>query len=279
MLQPSSLCFGARRHNHSRRPAHRPPRASHRTGAGLCRPGLRWCGQLPEPWDGGGESDNGKVVSSGLLEAGGDAAELLELAEAALDQMALRAEVLVEGVLAGAGRVVGDDSDRALGGDRLGPRVGILGGIGHDDLGGQALDQGVSLRIVAALSAGQGEAHGSTQTPDSQVDLGAQATAGAAKGLIFSPPFLAPAACWWARMMVLSPIRYPSRHASASMRTGPTGDPHDTQIQTCRVTSADNPRHPPSADRADPPRRIPPPPGGSATPPPPRAGRYWSRRR
>lgn len=71
-----------------------------------------------------------------------------------------------------------------------------------------AYDQAVSLWAVATLAAGQGEPHGCAQAPDSHVDLGAQATAGTAKGLIFRPPFLAPAACWWARMMVLSTIRY-----------------------------------------------------------------------
>jgi hypothetical protein len=122
-------------------------------------------------------------------------AELLELGEAALDQVALGVEVLVERELACAGGVVGDDRDGALGGDRLAQRVGIVGGIGHDDLGGRAVDQGVGLRAVAALSAGQGKAHRGAKAPDGQVDLGAQATTRAAKGLIFRPPFLAPAAC------------------------------------------------------------------------------------
>src|SRR6266851_2327991 len=40
------------------------------------------------------------------------------------------------------------------------------------------------------------------------MNLGAQATARAADCLIFRPPFLAPAACWWARTMVESTIRY-----------------------------------------------------------------------
>src|SRR5881394_2641714 len=38
--------------------------------------------------------------------------------------------------------------------------------------------------------------------------LGAQAAARTADRLIFRPPFLAPAACWWARTMVESTIRY-----------------------------------------------------------------------
>src|SRR5438046_8034617 len=38
--------------------------------------------------------------------------------------------------------------------------------------------------------------------------LGAQAAARTADRLIFRPPFLAQAACWWARTMVESTIRY-----------------------------------------------------------------------
>src|ERR1700693_4881660 len=55
---------------------------------------------------------------------------------------------------------------------------------------------------------GEYETHGTAQAADGHVDLGAQAAARAANGLIFRPPFLAPAACWWARIMVESTIRY-----------------------------------------------------------------------
>jgi transposase len=127
-----------------------------------------------------------------------------------------RIEVLVERVLASTRGVVGDDRDGALGGDRLAQRVGVVGRIGNDHLGRKPVDQRVGLRAVAALSAGQGEAHWGAQAANGQVDLGTQAAAGAAKGLIFSPPFFAPAACWWARMMVLSTIRY-SKSGSSDM--------------------------------------------------------------
>jgi hypothetical protein len=40
------------------------------------------------------------------------------------------------------------------------------------------------------------EAHRAAEAADRQVDLGAQAAAGEANGLIFRPPFLAPAECW-----------------------------------------------------------------------------------
>jgi hypothetical protein len=44
------------------------------------------------------EGDDGEVISGGLLEAGCDASELLELLEAAFDEMALGIEMLVERV-------------------------------------------------------------------------------------------------------------------------------------------------------------------------------------
>ena len=42
----------------------------------------RLCGQLAQPYDGRDECDDGEVVAGGFLEAGSDAAELLELREA-----------------------------------------------------------------------------------------------------------------------------------------------------------------------------------------------------
>ena len=65
-----------------------------------------------------------------------------------------------------------------------------------------------ALRCVALLTCGQRESHGTSQTSNGHMNLGAQATARAADRLIFRPPFLAPAACWWARTMVESTIRY-----------------------------------------------------------------------
>jgi hypothetical protein len=61
----------------------------------------RFCGHLSEPQDDGGESDDGEVVARGFLEAGGDASELLELGEAAFDEMALGVEVAVERMFEG----------------------------------------------------------------------------------------------------------------------------------------------------------------------------------
>lgn len=131
----------------------------------------------------------------GLLEACCDAPELLELAEAAFDEMALGIEMLVERMLSGARRVVGDHGKSALCRDGLTEVVGIVGSVGHDHLGGQTIDQWRGLRHVTAMTGGERETNWTAQTTNCEVDFCAQAAARPANGLIFRPPFLAPAAC------------------------------------------------------------------------------------
>src|SRR5262249_9978391 len=63
---------------------------------------------------------------------------------------------------------------------------------------------------------GKSEADGTPQSSHGHMDFGAQAATRAANGLIFSPPFLAPAACWWARTIVESTIRYSKSGSSES---------------------------------------------------------------
>ena len=48
--------------------------------------------------------------------------------------------MFVEGMLAGTRRVVEDDGRGAFGGNRLAPRIGVVGGVGYDEVGGQAPD-------------------------------------------------------------------------------------------------------------------------------------------
>src|SRR5260370_5248751 len=97
----------------------------------------RSCGQLSDPEYGGGDGDDGEVVGCGFLEARGDASELLEPAEAAFGEMSLGIEVSIERMLARWRWVVGDDGERAFAGDRQPEVVGVIGGIGDDDLRGE----------------------------------------------------------------------------------------------------------------------------------------------
>ena len=57
------------------------------------------------------------------------------------------------------------------------------------------------------MTTGEDEANGVAKRIHAGADLGAQAAARTPDRLIFAPPF-APAACWWARTMVESMIRY-----------------------------------------------------------------------
>ena len=57
-------------------------------------------GSVDKPKDGRGECDDGGSVPGGLFEAGGDVPQPLELGGAALDQVALRVDVIVERVRA-----------------------------------------------------------------------------------------------------------------------------------------------------------------------------------
>lgn len=91
--------------------------------------------------------------------------------------MALGVEVLVERVLAGARRVVGDDRQCALLGDSLANLVAIVGGVGHDHFGRHVFDQGEGLRRVTALAGGEMEADRTAQASDGHMDFRAQAAA------------------------------------------------------------------------------------------------------
>src|ERR1700704_4072275 len=72
---------------------------------------------------------------------------------------------------------------------------------------GNAADQVLGLEDVVHLAAREDEANWIAQRIHTRADLGAQAAARTPDRLIFAPPF-APAACWWARTMVESMIRY-----------------------------------------------------------------------
>ena len=102
--------------------------------------------------------------------------------------------MFVQRVFLCARRIVGDHRHSAFRGNDVAQMIAVIGGICHDNFGGQPLDQGIGLRRIALLAWGKREADRAAETTDRQVDFGAQAAARATKGLIFSP-FFAPAAC------------------------------------------------------------------------------------
>ena len=103
--------------------------------------------------------------------------------------------MLAEGIFDRARRVVGDDSDRALFGDRGSKMVGIIGGVSHDEVGGQVFDERTGLWRIAFLACSQSEPGRVTQASDGEIDFRAEIAARSANGGIVRPPFFAPAAC------------------------------------------------------------------------------------
>jgi len=116
---------------------------------------------------------------------------VLELAEAAFDEMSLGIEVSIQWMLAGSRLVVGNDGNRALSGDGLPEVVGVISGIGDDELDWQAVDQRSSLGRIAGLAGGEDEADWTAQAAHGEMDLGGQA-AGRARRAIEALAKLAP---------------------------------------------------------------------------------------
>ena len=133
---------------------------------------------------------------------------MLDLVDEPLDQIALLVEVLVirDGARARAARW--NYCLRADFSDRCAKAIGIKAPIGEQVFEGKTADQALSLANVVDLACGQDEAERVAEGIDADVDLGAQAAARTADRLIFAPPFWAPDACWCARTMVESMIRY-----------------------------------------------------------------------
>src|SRR6516225_3774723 len=132
---------------------------------------------------------------------------MLDLIEEPLDQIALPVDVLV--VRAGL-RTRADRWDHRFGThlcDAGAKPIGVIALVGQKMFEGNAADQVLSLENVVLLAGGQDEANRIAERIHARADFGAQAAARTPDRLIFAPPF-APAACWWARTMVESMIKY-----------------------------------------------------------------------
>src|SRR4028119_869645 len=169
--------------------------------------------------------DGSGVAGVGFVVASGDGPELLQLGEGVLDQVAPAVHVAVE---ADGGLAVrlGRDHRGGTTGVKLRPEpVGVEGFVAEQGAEGDALDQRLHADAVVALAGQQKEAHQVAESVDEGDDLGCQAAARAADGLIAGPP-LAPLAFWWAVTMVPSIRAYSKsgssdRHAQTRRTTPP----------------------------------------------------------
>jgi len=153
--------------------------------------------------------DTGEEVDGPLVVAGGDSAELLELAEKVFNEVAGRIQVTVERLrplavafwrdgCGFAGRP--EPVDHAL--------VSIIGAIGQQRRRHDARQQHVAAAEVMRLAWRQVKAQRIAQRIDQGMDLRAQPASGRANGFFGTVFLAAPALCWCARTRVASIIAY-----------------------------------------------------------------------
>ena len=129
---------------------------------------------------------------------------MLELVEEAFDEVALAIDAPVNRAMdqpLSGRRNVGSRAARP---DQFEERVGVVAAVGNDMAALQTGKQMWCRPQVVSLTGGQHESHRQAVLIDKGVDLGAQSSTRATDGVIFALFFLAPAACWWARMIELS---------------------------------------------------------------------------
>jgi hypothetical protein len=133
---------------------------------------------------------------------------MLDLVDEPLDQVSLLVEVLVVRDSSRAGAVRRDDDLSARVGNGGTKAIGVVALVSEQVFEGKTLDQALCLGDIGDLTCRQDEADRIAESIDGNADLRAQAAARTPDCLIFASPFLAPAACWCARTMVESMIRY-----------------------------------------------------------------------
>jgi hypothetical protein len=150
-----------------------------------------------EPNGSSSEINGSQKVAGGLVVAGGNGPELLELTKEVLDQMARLVQVFV---------VVAQCFSIRLGGNhgrfpglrqRLEyPRIRVIALVGDDDRSSQGRQQDIGSFQIAGLAGRQQKAGRVAERIDGGMNLGAQSASAATNGLAFTLFFFAPALCW-----------------------------------------------------------------------------------
>src|SRR3954471_15586826 len=149
----------------------------------------------------------------GFVVARGDAAELLDLAEEVLDQMAPLVHLEIAGNVGGPIGLWRDHGQGATLVQVSADPVAVEGLVRQQGSEIEIRQQRSDADAVVSLPRQQDEAHEIAQRIHQSDDLGRQAAARTADGLSLSPPF-APVPCWCTRTMVPSRITY-SKSASS----------------------------------------------------------------
>ena len=132
--------------------------------------------------------DSGAERAICFVVAGGDPAEFLDFLKEVLDQMTPFVHLLIVGDLFGA---TGIGRDHRQGPSRVqrGPQpITVERLVADERVEGDAVQQGLDAAAVVALTRQEKEAHEIAERIDQGHDLGGQAAARLADGLIESPP-------------------------------------------------------------------------------------------
>jgi len=146
-----------------------------------------------EPESGGGEENGGEEVPCELVAARGDTTEVFELAEEALDLIALAVDRRVDGALDLTITLGGDMGPSASGSDQVEDGLGAVAAVSDERAcRRQAVDELGDRRLVRCLSSGQHDPERQAVLVHQGVDLGAQSSTRTADGVIrVSPSTLA----------------------------------------------------------------------------------------
>ena len=159
--------------------------------------------------EGSGESDERAEVCGGLFAAQSDAFEAFELSDGLFDARPSPVERPCEAFWPVFGVFsVGNDGQGASFPGELTVSGAVVALVGDDGAGpdiGAEVHQGLEMRTVGRLAAGQVECDRQAVEIRLQVDFGAETAPRASKGLVLLPPF-APAAETCARVTVESNI-------------------------------------------------------------------------
>ncbi len=140
--------------------------------------------------------DGGEEISGELVVARGDGAELLELTEEVLDQMARLVEFFVVRARCRAIAFGRDHRDLVGGGKRRDhPGIGVERLVGEQRIGGEVRQEGIGTLQIMRLPGGEQEFDRVAECVDQGVDLGAQPAFAAADRLVCAIFLGAPALC------------------------------------------------------------------------------------
>lgn len=141
-----------------------------------------------------------------LLIPRGDTTKLFKTIEESLDQVARLVAMPIIIARRVSIRARWNNRFGAAGFNPLYQGIAVIAFVGQYGLGiGRHIKQGIGLTNVGLFGAGQGESERIAECIDTTVDFGSESATRATQSL-WAVFFLAPAACWWARIAVLSNI-------------------------------------------------------------------------